>query len=210
LNIISKQINPVEDNPPILRQRTSQTSRRKNKSDNYVINQYKSNKPFLDRMKDDISKRMSIDSTKQLDIDKARAFTRESERRDSKKKVSDSKIKIENGQTEKSKNYSENEWNDIYNNRFIKYKNKTEEALEKARLEKEALRKAEEEKVLKEMKDRQRKTSKENIDKLVNRMHGEAERRNITKTLEQEKSKTASNFYSPRHSICYIVKDFII
>jgi hypothetical protein len=102
------------------------------------------------------------------------------------------------------KNYSQKDWENIYNNRFLHYKYLKDVRLEQKIIDNEKLKKTNEEKILEEMNNRTKKVSHTYIDHHVNKLYGDAERRRISKQkqIEDKKqkdeqiNKTKSSFYN--------------
>jgi hypothetical protein len=89
------------------------------------------------------------------------------------------------------KNYSQKNWDKIYNNRFLNYKNLKDSRLEEKIIENERAKKCNEDKVVEEMTSRVKKASYLQIENHVNKLYKDAERRRLS---HQNKLVERNNF----------------
>jgi hypothetical protein len=97
------------------------------------------------------------------------------------------------------KTYSQEVWNNIYENRFDNFRKKREFSLELKKINKKVKEKDEEEKILKHLNDKHKKTNKSEIKKHVDRLYDDAIKRQRRRTLNDMKE---SPLISPPKSIC--------
>lgn len=82
-----------------------------------------------------------------------------------------------------------NKWNAIYKNRFLSYKNKLEENLERRIIQKEKESKCQEDKVLEDINLHVKKASKEEINTIVERLWTQAKRKNSNRLSTEATNK---------------------
>jgi hypothetical protein len=163
---------------------------------------------FLDRMNQDIGKRKEkekkvnemVDFRKTKITESARIRTFNGLIDDANRRV-EAKEHIEKGHNVRPpkmlKNYSQKDWDRIYNNRFLNYKNHKDSRLEEKIIANEKLKKSNEDRMIEEMNSRVKKVPTKHIESHVNKLYKDAEKRR----LSQQNKIEERLFYENRHVI---------